>query len=264
MRNSVLGAIAVVIIAVAAFLFFKAPTKAPTQPASPNTAATNASPTTPAEGKSGMVGVDDQLAGATVSVKLVSFQKPGFATIHEENKGQPGPVIGVSVLLPVGASTNVVVPVSPSTVSGKVYFAMLHSDDSDGTYQFPGPDGPLQAADGTVVMMKFTATSAVAQGDAAGTAAAKVDVGALTFSMESGNFLYKPSTFKAKVNQPVTINFTNSGFHTFTIDELGVNQTITGSTGSVTFTPTKKGTFEFYCAIGNHKAMGMKGTLTVE
>ncbi|MBI5135456.1 cupredoxin domain-containing protein [Candidatus Uhrbacteria bacterium] len=272
MRNSVLGGIAVVIIAAAAFLFFRAPSGAPTQPSEVSSSDSGAvSSTTPVEGTPGMVAVDDQPAGATVTVKLVSFEKPGFLTIHEQTNGNPGAVTGVSVLLPKGSSTNVVVPVSPSTVVGKSYFAMLHSDDGDGAYQFPGPDGPLLAADGALVMMKFTISGA-----SAGTA---VDVGVnagtttdvlagaaatLTLSMDSGNFFYKPDNFKAKVNQPVTVNFINSGFHTFTIDALGVNQTITGTTGSVTFTPTKKGTFEFYCAIGNHKAMGMKGTLVVE
>lgn len=85
----------------------------------------------------------------------------------------------------------------------------------------------------------------------------------ITVSMDSGNFFFKPNVLKAKVNQPVTVNFTNSGFHTFVIDELGVKVSLQGATGTGSFTPTKVGTFQFYCDVGPHKSMGMFGTLTV-
>lgn len=96
-----------------------------------------------------------------------------------------------------------------------------------------------------------------------GTSPAPVTV-ELTMNMDSGNFYFRPNTIAAKLNQPVTIKFNNSGFHTFTIDELGVNQTLSGSLSSFTFTPNKKGTFEFYCTVGNHRDLGQKGTITVE
>ncbi len=89
---------------------------------------------------------------------------------------------------------------------------------------------------------------------------------AVTFEMKSGGFYFKPNSLKVKLGQLVTINIdTAGGMHTFTIDELGVNvNTPGGQVTTVTFTPTKKGTFEFYCAMAGHRAKGQVGTLIVE
>lgn len=82
-------------------------------------------------------------------------------------------------------------------------------------------------------------------------------------SMESGNFYFKPNVLTLKVNQPVKITFTNSGTHNFSIKEFGVDVELSGATGVVQFTPTKTGTFQFFCNVGNHMKMGQVGTLTV-
>ena len=68
------------------------------------------------------------------------------------------------------------------------------------------------------------------------------------------------------VGDKVAIEFKNSdGNHDFTIDEFNVKtKTISsGETAKVEFTASKTGSFEFYCSIGNHRQMGMKGTLLV-
>lgn len=83
-------------------------------------------------------------------------------------------------------------------------------------------------------------------------------------TIDSGNLFFKPAELKLTLNQPVTISFTNAGVHTFTIDELGVNVPLKDSTAAVVFTPTTKGTFEYYCAVEGHKGAGMKGTVVVE
>lgn len=86
-------------------------------------------------------------------------------------------------------------------------------------------------------------------------------------TVEGGAFFFKPNVIKAKLGQKVTIEFKNTGgSHDFTIDELNVKTKTLGSgeTTKVEFTPDKAGSFEYYCSIGNHKQMGMKGTLTVE
>lgn len=86
----------------------------------------------------------------------------------------------------------------------------------------------------------------------------------LIVNIDAGNFFFKPSTINAKVGQKVTVNFNNSGFHDFSIDALGINVDLRNkSTGTVTFTPTKAGTFEYYCSVPGHKASGMKGSLVV-
>lgn len=87
-----------------------------------------------------------------------------------------------------------------------------------------------------------------------------------TITVEGGNFFFKPNEVRVKKGEKVTITFTNSGgMHNFVIDELNVtSETINSGSTKVEFTPDKAGTYEFYCSIGNHRSMGMKGTLIVE
>lgn len=80
------------------------------------------------------------------------------------------------------------------------------------------------------------------------------------------NFTFAPVAINVKKGDKVTVNFKSvGGFHDFVIDEFNVKtETIgSGKTATVSFTADKAGTFEFYCSVGNHRAMGMKGTLTV-
>lgn len=86
-------------------------------------------------------------------------------------------------------------------------------------------------------------------------------------AVEGGNFFFKPNEIRVKKGEKVTITLKNSGgFHNLEIDELNVKtKTIKdGETDTVSFTPDKTGSFEYYCAVGNHREMGMKGTLIVE
>jgi plastocyanin len=86
-------------------------------------------------------------------------------------------------------------------------------------------------------------------------------------TVEGGMFYFKPNEIKVKKGQPVKITFNNvKGMHNFVIDELNVKSETVNAGGSTTveFTPDKTGSFEYYCSIGTHRAMGMKGTLVVE
>lgn len=86
--------------------------------------------------------------------------------------------------------------------------------------------------------------------------------------VSGSEFMFSPATLTAKVGVPMTITFKNAGSypHNFTIKELNVaTKTIpAGESDTVTFTPTKAGTYTYYCSVDSHEAKGMKGTLTVE
>ena len=86
------------------------------------------------------------------------------------------------------------------------------------------------------------------------------------FTVEGGNFAFTPSTMTVKKGDTVRITFKNmEGFHDFVIDEFDVKtQQIQGGTEeTVEFVADEAGTFEYYCSVGKHREMGMKGTLTV-
>ncbi len=85
--------------------------------------------------------------------------------------------------------------------------------------------------------------------------------------VEGSNFKFNPSTITVKKGQKTKIVFKNvQGMHDFRVDELDISSNVikTGQEESVEFTADKAGTFEYYCSVGQHRQMGMKGTLTVE
>lgn len=72
-----------------------------------------------------------------------------------------------------------------------------------------------------------------------------------------------------RVNQGdrVRIEFTSeSGFHDWVVDafEAKTEKVQTGGKTAVEFVADKKGSFEYYCSVGSHREMGMKGNLIVE
>ena len=94
------------------------------------------------------------------------------------------------------------------------------------------------------------------------------DANITTISVEGGNYYFNPDEIRVKKGDTVKIilNSVDGVAHNFVIDEFNItSQTISaGQTTQVEFIPEKTGTFEFYCNIGNHRQMGMKGTLIVE
>ena len=55
------------------------------------------------------------------------------------------------------------------------------------------------------------------------------------------------------------------GTHSLKIDEFNTSTRIlnAGEEQTITFVADKTGTFQYYCSVGNHRAMGMWGTLNV-
>lgn len=87
-------------------------------------------------------------------------------------------------------------------------------------------------------------------------------------TVEGKEFSFSPATLTVKQGETVRVVFKNTGKmpHDFVVDELNVRTKVIsgGQQDTVTFTATEKGTFEFYCSVGNHRAQGMVGKLMVE
>jgi len=87
------------------------------------------------------------------------------------------------------------------------------------------------------------------------------------FTITGNNFSFSPSNITVKKGDIVKITFKDvNGIHDFVIDEFKVAtaRLKSGEVESVSFTADKAGTFEFYCSVGDHRMLGMKGTLKVE
>jgi plastocyanin len=92
------------------------------------------------------------------------------------------------------------------------------------------------------------------------------DTNAQQAVVTANNFTYDLTAMTAKKGQKIQIKLKNiEGTHDLKIDEFHVAtaKMNAGEETLVEFTPDKTGTFEYYCSVGNHRAMGMKGTLTV-
>lgn len=77
------------------------------------------------------------------------------------------------------------------------------------------------------------------------------DVQRVVISAKNGN--YYPQEVRVKAGQPVTLSLDSSVqgcFRSFTIRELGVAKYLATPQDSVTFTPTKAGTYGFSCSMG--------------
>jgi len=87
------------------------------------------------------------------------------------------------------------------------------------------------------------------------------------FIVTGKNFSFVPSTIAVNKGDRVKITFVNSeGFHALKIDEYGVStkQANAPNTEVLEFIANKTGSFEYYCSVGSHKALGMKGNLIVQ
>jgi|GEM_PF-774221 len=79
-------------------------------------------------------------------------------------------------------------------------------------------------------------------------------------------FSFTPNKIMVNSGDMLELRITTSGgfAHNFSIDEFGINEPLpNGQTTVIRFTPMKKGTYTFYCAVDSHRERGMVGTLTV-
>lgn len=115
--------------------------------------------------------------------------------------------------------------------------------------------------------------------------------GANQIALEVSNLRYQPATIEVTAGQPVKLTMRNNDSveHDFSIIEIPMATmgataapmaghemggmtadpqlhmvAAMGATNAMEFTPTKPGTYEFFCAVPGHKDAGMKGTLVVK
>ncbi len=86
-------------------------------------------------------------------------------------------------------------------------------------------------------------------------------------NVTGSNFAFNPKTITVNKGETVRIVFTSeNGFHDFVLDQFGIRTEVlnSGGTDTVEFVADQTGTFEYYCSVGSHRAMGMVGNLIVQ
>ena len=87
------------------------------------------------------------------------------------------------------------------------------------------------------------------------------------FTVEAVPYSFSLSTMEVNKGDTVKITVKNTkGTHDLKIDEFNVStRTLqAGEEQTITFVADKAGSFQYYCSVGNHRAQGMWGTLTVK
>jgi len=87
------------------------------------------------------------------------------------------------------------------------------------------------------------------------------------FTVSAANYTFDLTEIRVKKGDTVQLTLKNNeGFHDWVIDEFSARtgKLQVGQEETITFVADKTGTFEYYCSVGTHRAMGMKGNLTVE
>lgn len=89
--------------------------------------------------------------------------------------------------------------------------------------------------------------------------------------IDSFSYGYSEMTLTMSPGETKTFTLTNSGgIHDFVIDELGVASAkiSEGETDTITISIPEDvapgTTYAYYCSVGNHRAQGMEGVLTIE
>ncbi|MEK7138258.1 MAG: cupredoxin domain-containing protein [Patescibacteria group bacterium] len=88
-----------------------------------------------------------------------------------------------------------------------------------------------------------------------------------TFTVVGRPFSFTPSEITVNKGDTVKIIFQNSsGNHDWRLDEFNARTNVIsgGESETIQFVADKMGTFEYYCSVGTHRLMGMKGTLVVK
>jgi plastocyanin len=115
-------------------------------------------------------------------------------------------------------------------------------------------------------MPDTTATSTATTSPATSTPAATTG-SVKSFTVEGSSYSFTPSTITVNKGDTVKITFVNkNGIHDLVVDGYNVRtkQIGAGKQETIQFVANKTGTFEYYCSVGNHRAMGMKGSLKVQ
>lgn len=160
-------------------------------------------------------------------------------------------------------------------IVGAVYFMRKgnpsSSTDSSTEYQnqssLPDSGQNTDSSDNNNLNMSATGSDATASSSPNQATSSPSQTGEKTFTVEGGNYYFTPSQITVNKGDKVKIIFKNSGgHHDFVIDEFKVatDRIDDGQTATVEFTADKSGAFQYYCSVGNHRSMGMQGTLTVK
>ena len=88
-----------------------------------------------------------------------------------------------------------------------------------------------------------------------------------TFDLTGNSFKFSQKEIRVKTGDRVRINLRSGDWpHNWVVDEFNARTKVVNKNeeASVEFVADRRGSFEYYCGVGNHRQMGMVGKLVVE
>ncbi len=188
---------------------------------------------------------DQPLVGDTITVAEVTSEGPGWIVIHAQADGKPGPVVGYAQVAD-GVNQDIVVTLDLTKATSTMY-AMLHADAGEiGTYEFPGPDGPVQ---GDASQVNPTFALQVAEGE--------VNVHMVSFSFDPKVLVIRAGTMVTWTNQ-------DDAQHDTTSDTGVWGSPLFGKGETFSYTFDEPGVYGYYChPHGDEGGVGMSATIIV-
>lgn len=118
---------------------------------------------------------------------------------------------------------------------------------------------------GTASSITSSATSSPVQSEPTSVEGDESQVREIT--IEAEEYSFSTEGISVKKGEKVRLTLVNNGrmSHDFVVDDTDIAASLAGpgKSVSVEFTIEEAGSYTFYCSVGNHRAMGMEGTLEV-
>jgi len=133
--------------------------------------------------------------------------------------------------------------------------------------QTPSADITNTTTNDAVVKEESSESVAEQKSENTATETATTDQTTKEFTLSASSFKYDITEIRVKKGDTVKITLNNTGgMHDWMVAEFNAKtkQITDGQTDTISFVADKAGEFEYYCSVGNHRAMGMVGKLIVE
>ena len=227
---------------------------------------------------------------------VFSEQQPHAMAIHQ-NAASFGTLIACGEVAGVEVDGRVVIGLRPLNESGYGGVAVLDDDDAGflglgenqtqiaiyliGDLTTAPQTDAVPAAEAEATPLADGESAAPAEGEAAPVEdqeaapdegeeaddrAAGDEATVESVTVEAIDIDFNPNQFSIPANTDAPVTLTNNGaiLHTFTIDELGINEELDpGETREITIN-AEAGDYVYYCTVPGHRQAGQEGTMTVE
>jgi plastocyanin len=137
------------------------------------------------------------------------------------------------------------------------------STDSESSFSEEAAEESRATTPGGATGGRVEVSTSQSQKSSGGTASSEQST---TVKLDASDFAYSVKKITASADSELVLEVTNvQGVHDFVIDELGVSsgRLPVGKTVRLQIPTDKPGSYQYYCSVGNHRELGMVGTLVI-